>query len=92
MSDPSDRPVPGPQTLVIRAAFVPDGEQPPPEFSSQFDPLHFPATRDPATGEITCDADGTRFGGGVMAQWVADEDPEGAAGNEPGDSENETKG
>jgi hypothetical protein len=40
--------------LVIRAIFVHEGEQPPPEFSSIFDPLHFPATLDPATGQITC--------------------------------------
>ena len=64
---------PGPNILVIRAVFVPEGEQPPPEFSSVFDPLHFPATLDPATGQITCAMPGGDFNGDIRAEWHPDE-------------------
>jgi hypothetical protein len=59
---------------VVRAAFVFEGEQPPPEFSSVFNPLRMPATRDPETGQITCDNAGINFGAGIRAEWHPDED------------------
>ena len=75
MSDASDRPAsPGPHVLVLRAAFVPDGQQPPSEFSSDFSPLRFRATLDPATGAITCDNAGMNFDGDVLAEWHPDEE------------------
>jgi hypothetical protein len=58
--------------LVLRAVFVPDGEQPPPEFMADFSPLRIRATRDPATGEITCDDAGADFDGDISAQWHPD--------------------
>ena len=48
----TDRPSPGPHTLVIRAVFVPAGEQPPPEFSTAHNRITLPATLDPKTGAI----------------------------------------
>lgn len=71
--DPSGRPAPGPFTLVLRAAFVPDGEVPPPEFLADFSPLKFPATLDPTTGIITCVNAGINFGGDIPAEWHPDE-------------------
>jgi hypothetical protein len=38
---------------VIRAAFVPDGGEPPPEFAGRWDQLRMRATYDPATGKLT---------------------------------------
>jgi len=69
-----DRPSPGPHVLVLRAAFVPDGKPPPPEFSSVFHALKFPATLDRATGEITCDNVGMSFHGDIRAEWHPDPD------------------
>ena len=69
LPDNSARPSAGPDVLVVRAVFVPDGDQPPPEFAGDFNPLQMRATRDPATGEITCDAAGTVFGGDIRAEW-----------------------
>jgi hypothetical protein len=74
LSDTSDRPAPGPFTLAIRAAFVPDGEQSPPEFSGDMYPLRFPATLDPTTGEITLANAGINPGGDLVAQFVPDEE------------------
>jgi hypothetical protein len=68
----TDRPIPGPHLLVVRAAFVPNGEQPPPEYMAVFDPLHLPATIDPATGEITCAYAGADLNGDVPAEWHPD--------------------
>ena len=73
MSDTSGRSSPGPFTLVLRAAFVPDGEDPPPEFAADFSPLKFRATLDRATGIITCDSAGMNFGGDIRAEWHPDE-------------------
>lgn len=81
MSDSTGRTPPGPFTLVLRAAFVPDGEQPPPELSSDFSPIRFRATLDPETGEITCDNAGMNFDGDVRAEWHPDE----AQGSEDGE-------
>ena len=72
MPSSTGRPAPGPNTLVVRAAFVPDGQQPPPEFLGDFNPLRIPATLNPATGEITCINAGTNFGGDIRAEWHPD--------------------
>ncbi len=74
MPDQSDKAAAGPLTVVIRAAFVPDGKQPPPEFSSDFSPLKFRATLDPATGVLTCDNAGMNFDGDIRAEWHPDEE------------------
>jgi hypothetical protein len=74
LPDSSARPFPGPQTLVVRAAFVPDGEQPPPEFMGAFDPLRIRATLDPATGGITCNDAGMNFDGDIRAEFYPDAD------------------
>jgi hypothetical protein len=76
LPDTSNNPAAGPLTLVLRAVFVREGEQPPPEFLSDFGPLRMPATLDPATGEITCDNSGTSFDGEVRAEWHPDSDGE----------------
>jgi hypothetical protein len=73
LSDKSDRSSAGPFTLVLRAAFVPEGEQPPPELAADFSPLTFRATLDRSTGTITCDEAGTNFGGDIQAEWHPDE-------------------
>jgi hypothetical protein len=87
---PDDRSSPGPLTLVLRAAFVPDGQEPPPEFSSVFNPLKFRATLDPATGVITCDNAGMSFLGDIRAEWHPDAgqggDGEAELGGEGGDA------
>ena len=72
MSDTSDRSSADPFTLVLRAAFVPDGEQPPPELAADFAPLKFRATLDKATGVITCENLGMNFGGDIQAEWHPD--------------------
>jgi len=74
--------------LVVRAAFVPDGEQPPPEFMADFSPLHIRATRDPATGEITCDNAGCNFDGDIRAEWYPDQNSEGQTGQDTEDATN----
>jgi hypothetical protein len=74
LSDTSDRRSAGPLTLVVRAVFVPEGEQPPPEFSSVFNTIKFAATLDPETGTITCDNAGVSFDGDVRAEWHPDEE------------------
>ena len=81
MSDSANSPDPGPHTLAVRAAFVPDGEQPPAELSSTFSPLHIPATLDTSTGLITCDNAGTSFNGDVRAEWHPDEDQDSEDGD-----------
>jgi len=73
LSDTSDRSSPDPFTLVLRAAFVPEGEQPPPELAADFSPLKFRATLDKATGIITCENAGVSFGGDIRAEWHPDE-------------------
>jgi hypothetical protein len=73
LSDTSDRSSPGHFTLVLRAAFVPEGEQPPPGFAADFSPLKFRATLDRKTGIITCDSAGINFGGDIRAEWHPDE-------------------
>jgi hypothetical protein len=73
LSDTSGRSSSGPFTLVLRAAFVPDGEDPPPEFAADFSPLKFRATLDRATGSITCDSAGMNFDGDIRAEWHPDE-------------------
>ena len=72
LSDTSGRSSTGPFTLVLRAAFVPDGEDPPPEFAADFSPLKFRATLDRTTGIITCDSAGMNFDGDIRAEWHPD--------------------
>jgi hypothetical protein len=95
LSDSTDRPNAGPHVLVVRAAFVPDGEQPPPEFSSDFNSLHIRATLDTSTGQITCDGAGVNFDGDIRAEWHPDheqdsEDGDGPAGVSDEDPPDET--
>jgi hypothetical protein len=73
LSDRSDRSSADPFTLALRAAFVPDGEQPPPELASDFSPLRFRATLEVATGTITCEDAGISFGGDIRAEWHPDD-------------------
>ncbi len=76
LSDTSDRSSANPLfTLVLRAAFVPEGEQPPPpSFAADFSPLKFRATLDdPTTGVIICENAGMTFGGDIQAEWHPDE-------------------
>jgi hypothetical protein len=87
LSDTSDRSSPGPFTLVLRAAFVPDGEDPPPEFAADFSPLKFRATLDKATGTITCDSAGMNFDGDIRAEWHPDEAQETGGRNTAGQSD-----
>jgi hypothetical protein len=74
LSDSSGGSRSGPHQLVIRAAFVPDGEDPPAGFLSQFDQLRMPATFDPATGQITCADAGMNLDGDIRAEWHPDEE------------------
>lgn len=74
MSDSSGQQGPGPLQLAIRAAFVPDGQDPPAEFLTHFDQLRMRATYDPVTGQITCVNAGTNFHGDLRAEWHPDED------------------
>jgi hypothetical protein len=75
---------------VLRGVFVPKGEQPPPEFASDFRPLRIPATRDPATGQITCHNAGISFGGDLLAHWYPDEDQGSDEGDEAPDQNDDS--
>jgi hypothetical protein len=75
----------GAGTLIVRAVFVPDGEQPPPDLIADFNSLHLPATLDPETGEITCDNAGFDFNGAVRAEWHPGDEPDQSDGDEPAD-------
>ena len=92
MSDASNPRSPGPNILVVRAVFVPDGEQPPPEFSGVFDPLKFRATLDPATGIITCDNAGMSFLGDIRAEWHPDVEQGSADGQEAAGRDGDANG
>jgi hypothetical protein len=92
LSDTSGRPTPGPFTLVLRAAFVPDGEVPPPEFLADFSPLKFRATLDRTTGIITCDNAGINFGGDIRAEWHPDEGQGSDGGEEPSGQDGDARG
>lgn len=80
---------PGPDVLVLRAVFVPDGEDPPADFQGVYDPLKLSATFDPATGELRTDAIGLGFGIDMPARWEPDRDsaPTGGSGVPPGPEE-----
>jgi hypothetical protein len=71
--------------LVLRAAFVPDGEQPPPEFAADFSPLKFRATLYRTTGVITCENVGMTFGGDIRAEWHPDVAQGSEEGGDPGE-------
>ena len=62
--------------MVLRGVFVPDGQKPPPEFSSDLSPLRVRATLDPTTGAITCDDAGISFDGDIRGDWYPDEEQE----------------
>ena len=68
------RPPASPNHLVIRAVFVPDGEEPPPDVAATMSPLRFRATLDPETGILAGDSEGNAFGGDLLAEWVPDSD------------------
>ena len=89
MAESPNRAAGGLGKLVVRAAFVPEGQRPPQDFMAGFDALHMRATLDPATGLITCDNAGTNFNGDVVAEWHPDDqgDAEGGDGmaDEDGD-------
>ena len=89
LSDRSDRSSSDPFILVLRAAFVADGEQPPPDFASDFSPLKFRATLDRTTGTITCDSAGMNFDGDIRAEWHPDE---GQEANATGDDDAQETG
>ena len=63
---------PGPLTLVVRAVFVPDGEEPPAEFLAVPYPLRVRATYDPETGVLTCEDTSGRAFAGIPARWYPD--------------------
>jgi hypothetical protein len=85
LSDSSKNPAPGTGILIVRAVFVPDGEQPPPDLIADFNSLHLPATLDPETGEITCDNAGFDFNGAVRAEWHPGDQQDQPGGDEPAD-------
>lgn len=90
LSATSGRSSAGPFTLVLRAAFVPDGEQPPPELAADFSPLKFRATIDRTTGVITCENAGMSFGGDIQAEWHTDDAPDRSEGDSLGGIGNDT--
>jgi hypothetical protein len=69
LTDFSTRPSPGPDALVVRAVFVPDGEQPPRELAADFYPPRLRAILDPATRQITGDNARMASGDDIRAQW-----------------------
>jgi len=88
LPDQPDRPVRGPHVLVFRAAFVPAGESPPPEFSADLHPLHMPAKLDPESGAVTSEAS-PDFLSPLRAEWYPDEEEgtDGAQGFSDWDSD-----
>src|SRR6266567_2600462 len=75
LPDTSNRSSPGPDVLVLRDVFVPEGESPPPEVSGWINPLRLPATMNRQTGELTCgDGAGAAWGGAIRAEWHPDAD------------------
>jgi hypothetical protein len=61
---------PGPHIVVLRAAFVPQGADPPPEMTATMNPLRIPATLNPKTGELTCGQGiGAEWGEAIRAEW-----------------------
>lgn len=73
MSDSSDGPIAGPDKIKLRAVFVPDGEAPPSDMETEFHPLRFRATLDPATGQITCDDTGVGLPHTIAAEFIPDD-------------------
>ena len=85
MPPTSDRPAQGIDDLVLRAVFVPDGEDAPPEFMA-IDPMMISVTLDPATGEITGGDAGVSLDGGIPAEWVPDDTEEADGSDSASDS------
>ena len=85
LSDSSSGSNTDPGVLVVRAVFVPEGEQPPADFASAFDPLHFPATLDPETwAQSPATVAGTDFDGDLQAEWHPDPDEDSFGDDPPG--------
>ena len=66
------RSAPGPMTMVLKAAFVPDGQDPPPDLALGRYPLRLRARLDPRTGEMITQAAGGLFIQDVPAEWKPD--------------------
>ncbi len=69
MSDTRDDTGPDPLTLVLRATFVPDGEEPPGDLAASAHPLRIRVTRDPRAGTLDNTRAGPRFHDDVRAVW-----------------------
>ena len=76
---------PGPLTLALRAVFVPDGEEPPPDLAGTLTPLRFRATLDPDTGELTLENTGGGKLEDLRAEWHPDPAGNPAQGDAQGD-------
>ena len=81
MPDQSNSPTAGRDVLVLRAVFVPDGGQPPPEFINDLHPLRIPCTYNRKTGEITCRDAGLNFDGDIRAEFHPDVAPDQGSGD-----------
>ena len=68
---------PDPQTLAIKAVFVPEGEAPPIEFVAVPHPLRFRATYDPETGKLSCENANSGAGPDIAAHWYPDKESDG---------------
>jgi hypothetical protein len=69
LSDSSNPQAKTSTTIAVPAVFVPDGQTPPPEFATLWNPLRIRATYDPTTGVLTAD-DPT--GRGIVGTWCPD--------------------
>jgi hypothetical protein len=81
LPDQSNSPTAGRDVLVLRAVFVPDGGQPPPEFINDLHPLRIPCTYNRKTGEITCRDAGLNFDGDIRAEFHPDVAPDQGSGD-----------
>ena len=84
----SDTTGPGPLTLVLRAVFVPDGEEPPPDLAATLTPLRLRATLDRETGVLTLENTGPGLMPDLRAEWRPDPaGDQGGMGTDDGDDE-----
>jgi hypothetical protein len=81
LPDQSNRSTPGPDVLVLRTVFVPDGGQPPPEFINDLHPLRIPCTYNRKTGQATCRDAGLNFDGDISAEFHPDVAPDQQGGD-----------
>jgi len=92
LSDSSKPPSPGAagaNTLVLRAVFVPEGQQPPPGFGVWPEPIRFSAEYDPEAGGFVTNATGGGLFAGLAGQWVPADDA--GSGGEEGSDAKESK-